>query len=181
MRRLVVALLAVAVLGAGLLVDHAERAWPSTRPFVRTGTVGEEVRLWPGWVEVRGARAANSYVDPYGDEIPTDGVWVAVDVVLTGGREPVGVAQWTLEDAAGRRFQASERGGAYLMDSAQPESPLRGEIVFEVPRDALGRLVVRAGTRGADDRLGAVAAIDVTVEEVSQRPMTAEQPRWEER
>ncbi len=158
--------LAVVVLAGGLLVNHVERHALIFRPFVTTGEVGELVPVWPGVVTVHGARAAETVETPFDGPAGTDGVWVAVDLSIAGGDQPGPFAEVHLVDAAGREFAVARRASTDNLGSPQPASPIRGELVYEVPEDALGRLTVVVRGR-SDARLGGEARIPVVVDEVS--------------
>ncbi|MFC7404337.1 hypothetical protein [Georgenia alba] len=169
-------LLAAAVLAAGMLATHAETEWPVERGFAHHGAVGEELVVQPGTVVVHGARAAAAYSDGYDGTLASDGVWVAVDVTLTGGREPVDISTWSLRDGAGRRYLVSDRALPGSFGAVQPGSPVRGEVVFEVPRDALGDVEIWVNHGIDEPRLADYAVVPVHVERLAHEPMTAEPP-----
>jgi hypothetical protein len=161
--RVTVGLLTALVLAGGLLVNHADRAWPIIRPFVTAGERGRPADLWPGSVTVHGARAARLLGDGYGGTLSTGGVWVAVDLSVAGGDRPLDVGAFALVDAEGRSYDATRRITPNRPGIAQPASPVRTEVVFEVPEHALGALTLRASTL-AVPRLSAVAEVPVPVE-----------------
>lgn len=167
--------LAVAVLAGGLVVNHVDRNGGSTRSFVSTGSVGERLPLWPGSVVVHGARAASELETDYQGRPPTNGVWVAVDLSVAGGDQPGPYADVRIVDAQGRTFDATDRAGMQSLGPPQPASPLRGEVAFEVPEDALGDLVVVVAAR-AEDSLGAEARVPVTVKDVDREPLVIAEP-----
>ncbi|MBX9244204.1 hypothetical protein ICW40_05210 [Actinotalea ferrariae] len=164
-RHLIHVALAVLVLAGGLVINHAERHETTTRPFVVTGRVGDRVPVWPGGVVVHGARAGKVADDGYGGEVRTQGVWVAVDVSFAGGDQPGPLAELRLVDAEGRTYDATDRLDHGFLGEPQPASPVRAEVVFEVPEDALGRLTVVADPL-YQGKLGQRAHVDVVVDEV---------------
>ncbi|MPV36038.1 DUF4352 domain-containing protein [Georgenia subflava] len=173
--RVTVLVLAAVVLAGGLFVNHAERAWSSTRPFESTGPAGEPVPVWPGTVTVHGARAAATLDDGYGGTLTTTGAWVAVDLSVTGGDQPLRTAAFWLEDGSGRTFDATRRVAGNYPGVAQPGSPVRTEVVFEVPRDALGEVDVHVSTL-AVPQLSAVAGVPVVVDGVDPGPLSTRGP-----
>lgn len=159
MRRLVHVLLAALVVAGGVAVDQSDHYQNVTRSFVTSGDAGEEVPVWPGVLVVHGARSATVLDDDWDGELTTRGAWVAVDLSLAGGDQPLLAPRFWLEDASGREFAASNRlSSASAITKAQPGSPVRGEVVFEVPRDALGPVTLIARQR-SEGQLGAVARI----------------------
>lgn len=179
--RLAQAALAAVVLAGGLLLNHLERFGGSHRSYVSSGEVGDRLAVWPGSVVVHGARAAQVVQTPYDGPASTEGAWVAVDLTLAGGDQAGPLADVTLVDRQGRAFSTSYRAGAEYVGPAEPSSPVRGEVVFEVPRDALGRftVVVHEYLRGAD-ALGGEARVPVTVEDVSTEVLVPAEAQLEE-
>lgn len=167
--RVTVAALAALVVAGGLLADHAERAWPATRPFVTQGETGEPASLAPGTITVHGARAARTLDDGFGTELDTAGVWIAVDLSVSGGDRPLGVGAFSLVDDDGRAYDATRRLTPNYPGLAQPGSPVRSEVLFEVPEEALGALVLRASVLTVP-QLSAVTEVPVTVP-VEETPM----------
>ena len=143
-RHLVQVVLAVVVLSGGLLVEHVEGQSLAVRPFVSTGVVGEPVAAGAGTVVVHRARAATELADGLGGLLTTSGVWVAVDLSLTGRDGPATLGALHLQDATGRQFAASRRVSLNGLGRAQPGSPIRGEVLFEVPRDAVEQVTLIA-------------------------------------
>jgi len=168
--RVTVVALAALVVAGGLLANHAERAWPATRPFVTHGEAGEAVPLEPGTVTVHGARAARTLDDGYGGEVTTAGVWVAVDLSVSGGDRPLRVGSFALVDEDGRTFDATRRVSLNDTGLAQPGSPVRTEILFEVPEDAVGAVALRASELTVP-MLSAVAEVPVAVGTVEETPL----------
>ncbi|MGV9770307.1 hypothetical protein ACWDR7_12680 [Microbacterium sp. NPDC003461] len=125
--------LGVLVIAGGLLADRIDADLPIDRPVVLTGHAGAPVAIGQGAVTVHGATAATR-VDAGGEEIDTDGYWIVVDASLRGVAGPIDDLSWWLEDAAGRRFEATDRVDRRL-PQAQPGMSLRGPIVFEVAAD----------------------------------------------
>ncbi|WP_098483458.1 hypothetical protein [Georgenia soli] len=177
--RLTVAALTAVVVAGGLLANHAERAWPATRPFVTQGAPGDTVPLEPGTVTVHGARAARTLDDGYGGELTTAGVWVAVDLSVSGTEKPLRVGRFSLVDDDGRAFDATRRLSPNHPGAAQPGSPIRTEIVFEIPEDALGGLALRASELSVP-QLSAVAEVPVPVGPVDDTPLAPRAATLEE-
>jgi hypothetical protein len=71
----------------------------------------------------------------------TSGVWLVVRATATSVEGPATMADAVVETAGGVRYQQTERlaGATDLLSSKtlQPEVPTEGELVFELPRDAL--------------------------------------------
>lgn len=173
--RLVHVALAAAVVAGGLVVNHVERTGGSARSFVHVGEPGERLPLWPGSVVVHGARAASELETEYQGRPPTDGVWVAVDLSVAGGDQPGPIPDVRLVDAQGRSFDTTDRAGLLALPEPQPASPVRGEVVFEVPADALGEVVVVVATR-FENSFGAEAHVGLVVEEVDRMPLVVAEP-----
>lgn len=164
--------LAVLVVGGGLLVNHVERAVVVTRPFVSAGVTGQETPLWPGTLVVHGARSGQVLATGFGDDLSTGGVWVAVDISVSGDDRPMNAQSFWLTDARGRTFDATERVMANQPGEAQPGSPIRTEILFEVPRDALGPMTFGAAATWIVHDVSAVAAVPVLVGDPEPGVMT---------
>ena len=158
--------LLVLVLAGGWLVLELEEQRGYERPYVTRGAAGEEVQLAEGSVRVEGIRVAELLDAGFAGELVTDGVWVAVEVWATGDGAPLAVSSFRLLDASGRTFDASTRVLPNAPGIAQPGSPVGADIVFEVPRDALGDLTLLVSTQ-SDERLAPVAHADLQVEKVS--------------
>lgn len=130
------------------------------RPYVRTGTVGQQVsaRVFDATLlAVRGAgkvRAAGKVHD-------TGGVWIIVRVRVTATEEPTTVGYAALRDRRDRVYTATQRvsqemhGGRTL----QPAIPVDGELLFELPRDAATDLTLLLAGASLDLRMDAVAEI----------------------
>ena len=97
---------------------------------------------------------------------------VAVDISVSGDDRPMDAASFWLEDGQGRTFDATERVIANQPGTAQPGSPIRTEILFEVPRDALGPMTFSAATTWLVHDLSAVADVPVQVGEPAPGVMT---------
>ncbi len=178
-RHLVHLVLAALVLAGALAVNHAETNLTIFRAFVVTGTAGEWLPVWPGSAVVHGARAAKILEGSDGEELRTQGVWVAVDLSVAGGDQEGPLAQVWLVDADGRRFDASERVQGSFMTEPQPASPVRSEVVFEIPEDSLGRLTVVVGER-YQARFSQHARVRVVVDTLDPEPLVPAPARLEE-
>lgn len=96
--------------------------------------------------------------------LDTSGVWVLVRVRAEGLREPARIGYAALVDQQGRTFRSSSRADQDLVDRPlQPQLEVEGEIVFEIPADAVGPMQLRLSPAGSDLRLDAVTDISLTV------------------
>lgn len=162
---------------AGAISHRAADWWPPAGPFVAGAAVGERVEVPPVAVIVHGARAGMVLADDLGDEqLTTDGVWIAVDVTVDALDEPSPVGEFELRDEQGRSYRQSNRMSNDMAGQAfEPGIAERGDVVFEVPWDALGALVLvvspdspgRVAPRGT-------AEIPLNVGDVSDEPLTPE-------
>jgi hypothetical protein len=163
--------------GAGLLVIAALAAGgaftarvPDTdareRPFVRAGRLGEPVDARTFDATVVAVRGGTS-VERTGRTRTTGGVWVLARVRLSARQAPVSVDYATLRDGRGRMFLATTRLSQPLVSGGHPLQPgivVEGEIVFEVPRDAVtSRLAIRLAD-ASDPRVDAVAEVPLAIE-----------------
>lgn len=164
-RHLVQVVLAVVVVAGGLLVEHVESQTVSVRPFVSVGQPGDVVPVGPGAVIVHGARSADGLDDGWGELLTTSGTWVAVDLSVVGRDGEADLAEVFLEDAQGRQFAASDRVSLNSLGVAQPGSPVRGELLFEVPRDAVGEMTLVAQEL-LSQTLSGIARVPVQVQPV---------------
>ncbi|MBD5785968.1 hypothetical protein IF650_07220 [Cellulosimicrobium terreum] len=157
-----VVLLVVAV-AVGAAVARVDTWWPTLTATVSQGAQGEVVTAGPVRVRVDGTRTGTVLAGSY-DELTTGGVWVGVDMAVSGVHDDAGPAVLQLRDATGRDFTASTRAENYLVATARaPDVPEQGTAVFEVPLEVLdGDLVLRVLTETADaddDRPQAIAEI----------------------
>lgn len=146
-RRLVVAVLALAavVLGIGTNVADA-RLLPYGRIGV-SGSVGEDIAMFPYTIHVGEAQAADFVVEQTlsgtGEPIETDGVWVVVTLSYATQDEVrlPGSYRIVLRDGDGREFPVSPRsdGGPW---QAGPDIWVRGTLAFEVAPDSLDDLTL---------------------------------------
>jgi hypothetical protein len=110
------------------------------RPFVRGGVMGKPVEARLFRVTVLDATGgAQLKSDP---PIDTPGVWIVVRVRAVALTEPVAIGYAALRDDRGRIFHASQKIDQPLIGgrTLQPGVPVEGEVVFEVPRDAVGHV-----------------------------------------
>lgn len=135
MRRTVtVAALAALVVAGGLVGDWIDTDLPIDRPVILTGTAGEPVAIGRGEVTVHAATAGEQLEDAEGEVLDTRGRWIVVEVSLEGRGAPIDDVRWWLEDADGRRFEATDRV-RWSVPEAQPGMVVRSTIVFEVAAD----------------------------------------------
>lgn len=134
--------MAVVVVAAGAVASRAETWWPPTGPFVRAAALGEPVTVEPVRVTVHGARAGTVLVDGL-DQLTSDGSWVAVDITAAALTEPAPIMGLALRDREGREYEQTDRATNAMVGAAfDPLVPERGEVVFELPADALGELTL---------------------------------------
>ncbi|TDE09507.1 hypothetical protein [Jiangella asiatica] len=132
-------LLAVA---AGALASEAESRWPVNGPFVRAGAVGTALDVEPVRVTVHGVRAATVLSDGL-DDLDSAGIWIAVDVSAAALTEPATIAEMALRAADGREFRQTDRAPNPMVGGEfDPLITERGEVVFEVPGDVVGEVVL---------------------------------------
>ena len=165
---------AVAVaIGAGIKWIGPDPA-SALRPFAKAGAPGESLNVRTFTITVQTARAATS-LQAGGAAQPTQGVWVIVRVRLIANLEPTHVGYAAVRDGAGRTFLASDRVKQPLIDGSrafQPGIPIEGEVVFEVPQDALDGLTVLFAAH--PDRLAMDTMAEVVLPSLAMTP--AEQP-----
>lgn len=133
-RTLTLAGLAAAVLAGGLLADHIDTSLPLDRSIVLPGVAGQPVAIGQGSVTVLAATAGAELEDSWGDVLDSRGQWVLVEATLRGGGGAIDDLRWWLEDADGRRFEATDRV-QWSVPAAQPGMGVRGSVVFEVAPD----------------------------------------------
>lgn len=145
--------LATLVIGAGL-----NWAGPSAarvlRPFTTSGEQGEKLQLRTFTVTVQNSRAAAT-VQSGDTAVQTQGAWVILRVRVTANTEPTPIGYAALRDHAGRTYLATSRLAQPLLNGKrtfQPGISLEGEVVFEVPKDALDGLTAIFASRA--DQLG---------------------------
>ncbi|TDD65003.1 hypothetical protein E1262_26505 [Jiangella aurantiaca] len=163
----------VVVIAAGAVVSRADTWWPEAGPFVTEAEVGEPVHVEPVRVTVHGARAATVLADGLND-LDSEGVWIAVDVTAAALDQPAGISGMMLRDRRGREYASSNRVTNPMIGSTfDPRVPERGEVVFEVPSDALGRftLVVSPDAPGRTVPR-AEAEMPLRVDEAADEPLT---------
>lgn len=165
--------MALIVVAAGAVASRAETWWPPTSPFVRAAAVGEPVTVEPVRVTVHGARAATVLADGLG-ELTSDGSWVAVDITAAALAEPAPIMGMALRDREGREYEQTDRATNAMVGAAfDPLVPERGEVVFEVPADALGELTLVISPESPGRMVPrAEAEVPLTVDEVADEPLT---------
>ncbi len=154
--------LATLAIGGGLrwLGPDPERV---QRPFVTSGEQGETVSLRKFAITVQTAKAVST-VQSGGSAHDSQGVWVVLRVRVVASNEPGTVSYVALRDQSGRTFLATDRLGQPLLDGKrtfQPGIPLEGEVVFEVPKDALGGLTALFAPDPAHLSMEAMASVDL--------------------
>ncbi|TFF17095.1 hypothetical protein [Cellulosimicrobium funkei] len=164
--RTVTVVLLVLAVGAGAAVSRVDTWWPTLTPTTSRGTVGEVVTAGPVRVRVDDVRTGTTLDDDGSGPLTTDGVWVVVDLAVSGTTGEASVEVVELRDAAGRDHEASRRVGNQVLSTfADPDVPEAGTVAVEVPARALeGDLVLRVLTEHQDadlDRPQAIAEVDL--------------------
>lgn len=167
-----VAMIAV-VIAAGVVGARAETWWPPAGPFVDEAAAGDSVVVEPVRVTVHGARAATVLADGLADK-DSEGVWIAVDVTAAALGEPAAISGMALRDRRGREFASSNRAtNAMIGNPFDPRVPERGEVVFELPSDALGRLTLVISPDAPGRTVPrAEAEVPLRVDEADAEPLT---------
>lgn len=161
-------------IAAGAISSNATDWWPPTGPFVTGSAVGERVDVSPVSVVVHGARAGTVLTDFSADDgLTTDGVWVAVDLTAEALTEPSRVSEFALRDARGRSYRQTNRIANDMSGRAfEPGISERGEVVFELPWDALGALVLVVSPNSPGSVMPrAVGEVALTVGDVGEEPV----------
>ncbi|MDQ1288105.1 MAG: hypothetical protein QG622_1670 [Actinomycetota bacterium] len=119
----------------GVVVRQAELQ----RPFVRSGTLRETVAGTYFTARVNGVRGAGRVGSAGFSRVPhrtTPGIWLILDVTLTSRDEARVIGFGGLRDEDGRLYHASRRCVQPLVGGRefQPDIPVRGEVVFEIPQ-----------------------------------------------
>jgi len=164
-RVVVTVLLLVLAVGAGAAVSRVDSWWPTLTATTSRGAVGDVVAAGPLRVRVDDVRTGTTLEDGF-DTLTTDGVWVAVDLAVSGTTAEAGIEALELRDAEGRDHAASHRVSNSMMSTfVDPDVPEAGTVVVEVPARALdGGVVLRVLTEHDDadvDRPQAIAEIDL--------------------
>lgn len=134
------AAVAVAVGGVANAIDDAEL--PSGWRTLDRGEVGTDVTVEPFQLHVHGATASREF-DDYGDLLTSPGYYVVVEVSYAATDQWRSPDEFVLLDAAGREF--GHPGGFGFTGSAWSAGPdiwMRGDLLFEVPEDALGTMTL---------------------------------------
>ncbi|WP_426309783.1 hypothetical protein [Cellulosimicrobium sp. E-16] len=161
----VTVVLLVLAVGVGAAVARVDTWWPTLTATTTRGDVGEVVTAGPLRVRVDDVRTGTVLEDGF-DTLTTDGVWVAVDLAVSGTTNEAGIEALELRDAEGRDHAATHRASSSMMSTfVDPDVPEAGTVVVEVPARALeGGVVLRVLTEHDDadiDRPQAVAEIDL--------------------
>jgi len=163
--RVATVVLVVLAVVVGAAVARVDTWWPTLTATTTRGTVGDVVTAGPLRVRVDDVRTGTLLEDGF-DTLTTDGVWVAVDLAVSGTTREAAVESIELRDAEGRDHEASHRvSNAMLSAFVDPDVPEAWTVVVEVPARALeGDVVLRVLTEHQDadiDRPQAIAEIDL--------------------
>lgn len=139
--RLITALLAAAVVAAGVGVNALEEGRSATQQIPTAVHVGQDSSVSSMSVHLHGVRAVGDVAGSGGEALPTSGVWVVVDMSYAAHTRPTYLSSLMLVDDQGRQWERSRRVPATL-PMAEADLWQRGEVAFEVPSDALGEMIL---------------------------------------
>ena len=184
MRRVSVgrALLGVGALAvAAVAVGFAPETEDIVRPFPVRGVQGERVEARTLGAEVEGIGAAEEVTVEYGfapPALPTEGFWLVVEATVTTWKERQSLTYASVRagDATYRTF-SSLPAPALVGYSFDPGVPVTGQLLFELPDEALDTAVAEgievSFAAGIDPRLDTVAVVEVEGSDVELRPTIA--------
>ncbi|MFD5330901.1 hypothetical protein ACFWH7_03210, partial [Cellulosimicrobium cellulans] len=119
----VTVVLLVLAVGVGAAVSRVDAWWPTLTATTSRGDVGDVVTAGPLRVRVDDVRTGAVLEDGF-ETLTTDGVWVAVDLAVSGTTREAGVEVLELRDAAGRDHPGSPRvSNARLSTGVVPDVP----------------------------------------------------------
>lgn len=131
-------LLVVATLAAGVeIIVRTPDSDHISRYFLRSGDVGERVEALDFAATVTSVRGGTAVVGDRGQELHTDGAWILVRIRVEALTEPQSLRFGAIYDRRGRTFEYAGRVDQLLDAEVQPGIPIEGEMIFEVPRDAV--------------------------------------------
>lgn len=130
------------------------------RPYVRTGTIGQQVSTRVFDATLLNARGAGK-IGHRGQAHDTGGVWIIVRVRLTASDEAITLGYAALRDRRDRVYLATQRIDQQLLGARtlQPGIPVEGDLLFEVPRDAATDLTLLLAEPLIDHRMDTMAEI----------------------
>lgn len=134
-----------------------------SRPFERSGAVGDPVDARWGTVEV-GQVAGSTRIGFEGSTRVTGGAYVVVPITFTAADEPQLVSYVAVRDTRGRIFRAGSSRNPYRSGgAAQPGVPRRMVAAVELPADAVpgAELVVTLPANDDDHRRDDLVVIDL--------------------
>jgi hypothetical protein len=171
------------LIAGGTIMNSAPDQNAFLAPYYFTGRAGEPVHLGELDVTLLKVRGA-AKVDP-ADVLPatTDGVWIIAEIRLEATTKTAHAAYAALAASDTRTFRASGRFRQSLIDGTMglvPGIPVRGEVVFEVPKGVTG-LTLRIGTNDINPDLQPYTDIPLPIRDADlvtwaadQRPATIE-------
>lgn len=139
--RLFTALFTLMVIVAGIGVNALNER-PAQGQIPVSMHLKQDSPVPPVMVHIHQVRPVQHLADPSGEIIPTNGVWVVVDLSYASRARATFVQSLGLIDAHGNFFENSSRTSASLW-RAEQDLWNRGEVAFEVPREALGQMQLR--------------------------------------
>lgn len=170
-----VLIIAVIVVG-GLINSYTPDQDVGTRPFSRTGKIGERVDVRTFDVTVLGVRGAPK-VSRSDKTYGTGGVWVAVRLRLVARTEAVHLGFAAVTDGRGHEYRASERFIQPLPGRLlQPGIPTEGEVIFEVPKEAVTRLTIELSIHQLSQRMDARGEIPLDIDRAKVDAWLSAQP-----
>jgi hypothetical protein len=159
----------VAALAVGqVITSHVDVVGADYSPFVRTGDVGDVVRLSYADVKLTEVRPARYLAPPVSTELVrmAGGVFVVVLVEVTATRNPTMISQAWLTDDEQRIYRSSAKSECTPNPTASTGVTTYTMFCFDVPTDVLAGLHFRVargeldtGQIGRDD----LADIDLAI------------------
>lgn len=151
--------------------DYLASGWQD----VADGSVGADLAVGEFQVQVHGAQAGPDLED--GEVVTSPGMFLLVDLSYATTRAWDTPEEVVLLDGQGREFtNPSGFGSTGQPWEAGPDIWLRGDLLFEVPADALDGLVLEIRPQRTDPRLPS-SALRIPLEaEVSTEPLSVARP-----
>ncbi|MEJ3748340.1 hypothetical protein WEI85_34280 [Actinomycetes bacterium KLBMP 9797] len=130
------------------------------RPYVRTGTIGQQVSARVFDATLLSARGAGK-VGYQGQAHDTGGVWMIVRIRLTATDEATTLGYAAVRDHRDRVYLATQRVSQQMLGgrTLQPGIPVEADLLFEVPRDAATDLTLLLAEPSIDHRMDTMAEI----------------------
>lgn len=131
------------VVAGNFIIEHTPGSQEFSRPYIHSGAMGTQLdgRTFVATVDgVNGAPSAQLGRR----QLTTDGVFVVVSVTLIARQEATHLQHVSVVDQQGRVFSWTRSIDQGLFQYAlEPDIPVQGDLLFEVPRDAAPGLKVQ--------------------------------------